>query len=219
MTENNSKSTLDILRSSSAFRQAGGDESHASMIEKYIDILIKWNSKVNLTGLRGREAILNRLIIESIEGLEIVSETGNLIDIGSGAGIPGIVIKIFRPDLEIHLVESRVKKAVFLETVIRELGLAGIEVLNEKFETLYSKELLRGSGYDFITLRAVRIDRKIARIASDIIRVDGLLLKYGSIDNDETNILSENGFGKKSIPHPVAGETPKVFSFICDHGI
>lgn len=219
MTENNSKSTFDILRSSTAFHLAGGDESHVIMIEKYIDILLKWNNKVNLTGLRGREAILNRLIIESIEGVEIISSTGNLIDIGSGAGIPGIVIKIFRPDLKIDLVESRVKKAVFLETVIRELELNGIEVLNEKFETLYSKEILRESGYDFLTLRAVRIDRNIARIASDIIRADGLLLKYGSINDAEMKILSENGFRIMSVSHPVAGETAKVFSFICDHGI
>jgi len=196
MTENNSKSTLDVLRSSTAFRQAGGDESHASMIEKYIDILLKWNAKVNLTGLRSRETILNRLIIESIEGLEIIADKGNLIDIGSGAGIPAMVIKIFRPDLEIDLVESRVKKAVFLETVIREIGLTGIEVLNEKFEILYSKKLYRESGYDFITLRAVRIDRKIARIASSIICTDGLLLKYGSIDNAEAKILNANGFRK-----------------------
>jgi 16S rRNA (guanine527-N7)-methyltransferase len=106
-------------------------------IQQYIRILLLWNEKINLTAIRDPLEILYRHICESMYAADTVPlENGRLADVGSGAGFPGLPLKIFRPGLEVFLVESNIKKVTFLAEVIRELGLKGTQVLARRYEEL-----------------------------------------------------------------------------------
>jgi len=106
-------------------------------IQQYIKILLTWNEKVNLTAIRDPLEILYRHFCESMYAAEAIPlKNGRLADVGSGGGFPGLALKIMRPDLQVFLVESNIKKVTFLAEVIRELGLKGAQVLARRYEEL-----------------------------------------------------------------------------------
>jgi 16S rRNA (guanine527-N7)-methyltransferase len=118
------------------FQIAASDEQ-VVQIQHYTRILLFWNEKVNLTAIRDPLEILYRHFCESMYAAAAVPvESGRLADVGSGAGFPGLPLKIIRPDLQVFLVESNLKKATFLAEVIRELGLTGVQVLVRRYEEL-----------------------------------------------------------------------------------
>ena len=94
----------------------------------YLELLRRWNKKINLTALRTPTEIISRHFLDSLLLLPHLPETGRLLDIGSGAGFPGIPLKIARPALNIDLAEAKAKKVSFLKEVVRRLGLSGINV-------------------------------------------------------------------------------------------
>src|SRR5467141_3869474 len=106
-------------------------------IQQYIKILLTWNEKVNLTAIRDPLEILYRHFCESMYAAEAIPlKDGRLADVGSGAGFPGLPLKLMRPELQVFLVESNIKKVTFLAEVIRELGLSGAQVLARRYEEL-----------------------------------------------------------------------------------
>lgn len=121
-------------------------------IQQYIKILLQWNEKLNLTAIRDPLEILVRHFCESMFGAVAVPiGNGRLADIGSGPGFPGIPLKIMRPDLELFLVESNIKKGTFLAEVVRELELKDTRVLISRYEEL-GEEL---APLDYVCSRAV----------------------------------------------------------------
>ena len=112
-------------------------DNQVLQIQDYIRILLAWNDKVNLTAIRDPLEILYRHFCECMfAGLSVPLEKGRLADVGTGAGFPGLPLKILRPGLQIFLIESNLKKATFLAEVIRELGLREIQVLVRRYEEL-----------------------------------------------------------------------------------
>jgi 16S rRNA (guanine527-N7)-methyltransferase len=110
--------------------QITADDTQVQQIQQYIDILLAWNDKVNLTAIRDPIEILHRHFCESMYAAAAVPvEKGRLADVGSGGGFPGLPLKIIRPGLQVFLIESNIKKATFLAEVIRELGLIDARVL------------------------------------------------------------------------------------------
>jgi 16S rRNA (guanine527-N7)-methyltransferase len=121
-------------------------------IQQYIKILLIWNDQLNLTAIRDPLDILYRHFCESMYATVAVPvEKGRLADVGSGAGFPGLPMKIMCPDLHVFLVESNVKKATFLAEVVRELGLTDARVLVSRYEEL-GEEV---APLDFVCSRAV----------------------------------------------------------------
>src|ERR1700687_5538676 len=113
------------------------DDVQVSQIQQYMRSLVTWNEKVNLTAIRDPLEILYRHFCESMYAAGAVPlETGRLADVGSGGGFPGLPLKILRPDLQVFLVESNVKKATFLAEVIRGLGLTNTTVVVSRYEEL-----------------------------------------------------------------------------------
>lgn len=138
----------------SAVREFGlaAESEQVLKIQQYIKILLTWNDKLNLTAIREPLDILYRHFCESMYATVAVPvEKGRLADVGSGAGFPGLPMKIMRPDLQVFLVESNVKKATFLAEVIRELGLTDARVLVSRYEEL-GEEV---APLDFVCARAV----------------------------------------------------------------
>ena len=125
-----------ILRAAGEF-QLTLNEQQVQQIQQYTKILLVWNDKVNLTAIRDPLEILYRHFCESMFGASLLPvENCRLADVGTGGGFPGLALKILRPDLDVYLVESNVKKATFLAEVVRELGLTGARVLISRYEEL-----------------------------------------------------------------------------------
>jgi 16S rRNA (guanine527-N7)-methyltransferase len=106
-------------------------------IQEYMRILLFWNDRINLTAIRDPTEILYRHFCESIfAAFAVPFEKGRLADVGSGGGFPGLPLKIAKPELEVFLIESNLKKATFLAEVVRELGLTDMHILVSRYQEL-----------------------------------------------------------------------------------
>jgi|SRR6266446_2975618 len=127
-------------------------DSQVLQIQQYMNILLAWNEKINLTAIRDPLEILNRHFCECMYAAATVPVTvGRLADVGSGAGFPGLPLKIIQPELDVVLIESNVKKATFLAEVILDLGLRDARVLVSRYEEL-AEEV---APLDFVCSRAL----------------------------------------------------------------
>jgi 16S rRNA (guanine527-N7)-methyltransferase len=140
-----------IRRALGEFDFAINDEQ-VLQIQQYMKTLLAWNDKINLTAIRDPLEILYRHFCECIYAAAVVPiERGRLADVGSGGGFPGLPLKIMRPELQVFLIESNIKKATFLAEVIRELGLTGAQVVVGRYEEL-GEEI---APLDFVCSRAL----------------------------------------------------------------
>lgn len=154
------------------------DASLASVLAVYLDLLYRWNRRMNLTALSEDDAGLDRLIIEPLMAAQqIPVEATSLVDIGSGGGSPAVPLKLAKPALELRMVESKTRKAVFLREVVRQLGLANVVVEGCRYEELLTR-LERREVADVVTIRAVRLDREAVARLQALLRVDGRLLLF-----------------------------------------
>ncbi len=138
----------------------------------YLDLLLKWNARTNLTAIRDPEAIVQRHFGESLfTGLQLPTQSSEttLLDLGSGAGFPGLPIQLLHPTWRITLAESQNKKSAFLREIIRTLALP-TEVWAARAETLPPNRL-----FDIITLRAVDNMPQALAAAKPLLRPTGLL--------------------------------------------
>ncbi|MEE8200714.1 MAG: 16S rRNA (guanine(527)-N(7))-methyltransferase RsmG [Candidatus Acidoferrales bacterium] len=131
-----------------------------AQLSAYLELLLRWNRRINLTGLRDPHAILRRLFGESLYLSRVVELRGWLVDIGSGAGFPGLALKLVAPGLRVTLIESRRRKCAFLKEVVRECAFSEVDVVGGRFENW-----LQGPGgrrkADLITTRAVIVDPRL----------------------------------------------------------
>lgn len=160
-------------------RLTANDLQHISM---YIDILLRWNSRINLTAIRDPEEIVTRHFGESLfaarhlfardSSASLASSAVKglaVADVGSGAGFPGIPIKLWMPAISLTLIESNQKKATFLREVTRALTLTDINIQTVRAETLSP------ASFDVVTLRAVERFDTILPIAATLVKPPGRL--------------------------------------------
>jgi 16S rRNA (guanine527-N7)-methyltransferase len=151
------------------------------MLQRYLELLLRWNVRVNLTAVREPEAIVARHFGESLFAARVLlrkaDAASKVADVGSGAGFPGIPLKLFAPGIGLTLIESHNKKAVFLREVVRTLALEGVEVFGGRAEQW-------GKTADLVTLRAVeqfeRALPTVARLVAPAGRL-GLLIGAGQV--------------------------------------
>jgi 16S rRNA (guanine527-N7)-methyltransferase len=111
------------------------DEQQVRSISTYIDLLLKWNRALSLTTIRSPEEIVGRHFGESIFATKLLPvENCRLVDIGTGAGFPGLALKIASPGVQLTLIESNRKKCTFLSEVVRSLEIRNVQILCERFE-------------------------------------------------------------------------------------
>jgi 16S rRNA (guanine527-N7)-methyltransferase len=123
-----------------------------SAIRAYIPLLLYWNRKISLTTVTDPLQILRFHFGESMfASPAIANRNGRLADVGSGAGFPGVPLKLLIPNLDIVLIESNAKRAAFLAEVARELKLEGVEVYRGRFDSLTAVD----SGFHYVTARAL----------------------------------------------------------------
>jgi 16S rRNA (guanine527-N7)-methyltransferase len=160
-------------------------------ISTYIDILVRWNARINLTSIRDPEEIVTRHFGESLfaachlfptaSSVPALSEASvpsvvkdfarpRVADLGSGAGLPGLPIKLWAPHIALTLIESNQKKATFLREVTRALILTDVNVYSDRAETLATQ-----STFDLVTLRAVERFADVVPIAARLVAPAGRL--------------------------------------------
>jgi 16S rRNA (guanine527-N7)-methyltransferase len=121
-----------------------------AQLSLYLDLLLKWNARTNLTAIRDPEEIVRRHFGESLFAARHLGLPDTLLDLGSGAGFPGLPIALLRPEIKVTLAESQNKKAAFLREAIRTLNLPNIEVWAARAEALPASR-----RFHTVTLRAV----------------------------------------------------------------
>ena len=165
------------------------DAGQCEQIAAYTSLLLKWNQKVNLTAVVQPDEILARHFGESVfAARQIPPSARSLLDVGSGAGFPGLPLAIVRPELDVTLLEPVLKKVAFLKEVARSLDLA-VKVQAIRVEDLPPQT----SDFDVITTRAVRLQPAVLGACERILAVNGTLLYWTSID-EARRIQSNGGF-------------------------
>lgn len=151
-----------------------GDKELSSFL-LYLKELKEWNKKINLTAITGDEDIVIRHFFDSLILVPFLSSKETLLDIGSGAGFPGIPLKIVIPDLKVTLMDSVNKKVVFMRHIIRTIGLKNIEAVQGRAE---DKETIRkfAACFDVVTSRAFTGLGSFLDMATPYAKKGGILL-------------------------------------------
>lgn len=139
-------------------------------LEKYYNLLIEYNKLMNLTGITQKEEVYLKHFYDSltlVKAMDLTKEK-TLCDIGTGAGLPGIVLKIVFPNLKITLVDSLKKRIEFLKIVIKELGLENIETIHTRIEEY---GINNREKYDIVTARAVATNNILLEYSSSLVKV------------------------------------------------
>lgn len=144
---------------------------------QYADLLYTWNQKFNLTAIRTQEEIWSRHFLDSLTCLRVMRgiTLTNVIDIGTGAGFPGLALKIVRPEMHLTLVETVRKKATFCAEVVRTLGLENVEILTERAEELGQNPAHRAQ-YAWAVARAVAPLPVLAEYLLPFVQMGGKML-------------------------------------------
>lgn len=164
------------------------NDKQLEQLEKYYEILVTENKKYNLTSITNKEDVYLKHFYDSATLSKIIAlKDQSLCDIGTGAGFPGMVLKILFPNLKVTLVDATQKKCNFLELVIKELKLTNIEVINKRAEE-FSKEIRE--KYDIVTSRAVAPLKHLLEYSIPLVKVNGTYIAMKSDITKELDGIS-----------------------------
>lgn len=175
------------------------------MFDKYASLLIEWNEKFNLTAIKDPDGIVVKHFVDSLAVLSENKLEGSLIDVGTGAGFPGLPLLIACDKLDVSFLDSTGKKIRFIETVLDELGLFA-DTYNMRAEEAAKDEFLR-ENFDFATARAVSNLRDLSEYCLPFVKIGGKFISMKSAKTDE-----EISDAKEAIK-VLGGEIEKVNSF------
>lgn len=150
---------------------------------KYYELLISWNDDINLTAIVDFDEVILKHFTDSLFLLKFydIPKGAKVIDVGTGAGFPGIPLKILRPDLEILLLDSLNKRITFLKEVVKELGISDVFCLHGRAEELGINEIYR-EQYDLCVSRAVASLSVLCEYCLPFVKPGGLFISYKSSD-------------------------------------
>ncbi len=163
-------------------------DNQLQQLEMYYNLLVEENKKYNLTSLTNKEDVYLKHFYDSLTITKIIDlNNESICDIGTGAGFPGLVLKIFFPNLKVTLLDSTQKKCNFLNLVIEKLNLKDIEVINDRAEN-YSKKVRE--KYDIVTSRAVAPLKHLLEYSIPLIKVKGYYIAMKSDITEETKNIN-----------------------------
>ncbi len=157
-------------------------------LETYYDMLIEWNNKINLTRIIDKEDAYLKHFYDSLTVVRIqnLEEVNTICDVGTGAGIPGIILKIFYPHLKLTLIDSKEKKLKFIDEVIKRLDLKDTKTVHTRAEEYKEK-------YDLVVSRAVANIETLLKYTMHLLNKDGKLIAMkGDIDKELTKDVEKN---------------------------
>ena len=155
-----------------------------SQIRQYLQLLLKWNQKINLTAEKDPEEILKKHVFDSLQYCRAIEPGFRVMDIGSGAGFPGIVLKIIFPQLQLALVETQRKRCSFLETVVRDLEMEQVTVFNARADDISGNQ---AGQFDVVVFRAVSGAQECLSLSEEFLPSGGrVVLKKPPGENQTT---------------------------------
>ena len=183
-------------------------ETQLQQFEKYYELLVEWNKVMNLTAITEYEEVYEKHFLDSlaIVKVEDMNKVESIIDIGTGAGFPGIPLKIAFPHLKVVLLDSLSKRINFLNTVIEELGLENVETLHGRAED-YAKKAEYREKADLCVSRAVANLSTLSEYCLPYVKVDGKFIPYKSGE-----ITMEADEAKKAVDI-LGGSIKKILKF------
>ncbi len=183
-------------------------EKQIEQFEKYYELLVEWNKVMNLTGITEFDEVMQKHFVDSVAAAEYVEmeKINSLIDVGTGAGFPGIPLKIVYPHLQVTLLDSLNKRIKFLDEVVDNLGLTGIETVHGRAEDAAKKAEYR-EQFDLSVSRAVANLASLTEYCLPFVKVGGKFVSYKSVAVDEEIVQS-----KKAV-YVLGGEIGKVEKF------
>ena len=173
-------------------------EKQMEQFFQYYEMLIQWNEVMNLTAITEMDQVVTKHFVDSMSLVKAVSELGSkeirIMDLGTGAGFPGIPLKIVRPDLKITLVDSLNKRINFLNIVIDELELKNITAVHSRIEDFGKNKQYR-EKFDYVTARAVANLAVLSEYLLPIIKVGGQAIGMKGSNVKEELVDGKNAIG------------------------
>ena len=197
----------DLLKEKAEMFHVKLDEAALERFDIYGKLLVEWNEKINLTAITDPEGVTIKHFLDSITIFSYVDipEGAKVIDVGTGAGFPGLAMLIARPDLEMTLMDSTKKRLMVIEDILEKLGLKA-NVVHSRAEDAGQNKAFR-EQYDFSTARAVTNLRDLAEYCMPFVKVGGSFIPMKSAKAQE-----EIAEGKKAI-HVLGGQIIKQDTF------
>lgn len=158
-----------------------------NQLEKFYELLIDWNKMINLTRITKKEEVYLKHFYDSLTIVKVVdlSKVNTLCDIGTGAGFPGVVLKIMYPNLKVTLVDALQKRVNYLNQIIKSLKLTDIEAIHVRGEDLKEK-------YDVVTSRAVANIEKLVTYTMHLVNENGVMVAMkGNIEEELTKEVQQ----------------------------
>jgi 16S rRNA (guanine527-N7)-methyltransferase len=181
---------LSLLNEGAAKLGIKLDQTALNSLDQYASLLVEWNEKINLTSIVEPNQIVTKHFLDCLAVLAKLSipQNASLIDVGTGAGFPGIVLKIARPDIKLTLLDSLNKRVMFLNEVISSLGLRETVAIHSRAEDAGNNPKLR-EHFDFSTARAVAPLSELAEYCIPFIKMSGIFL---AMKGPEPNVEIDN---------------------------
>ena len=182
-------------------------ENQVTQLEQYKNLLIEWNKKMNLTAITEEKEIITKHFLDSFYGFKFLKGAKSLIDVGTGAGFPGLPLKIIAPDISLTLLDSLNKRINFLTEVKNQLGLEDVTCIHSRAEDggIVSSPLRE--SFDIATSRAVADLAVLSEYCLPYVKVGGTFLAYKGKDIDEELMNAENAIAT------LGGEVIGVFPY------
>ncbi len=169
-----------------------------SLFEKYTELLLEWNEKINLTAITEKDEIYKKHYLDSVSLVKVIEDLSvkdySILDLGTGAGFPGIPLKIVFPNLHITLVDSLNKRVDFLNLVIKELGLENIQAIHSRAEDL-AHDIEFREQYDIVVSRAVANLSVLSEYCIPFVKPEGYFVPYKSGNSKDEITGSKNAVG------------------------
>lgn len=178
-------------------------ETAIDRLNRYGNLLLEWNGKINLTAITEPKQVLYKhfydciLLLKQVE----IKKGATFADVGTGAGFPGMVIKIVRPDIEVTLIDSLNKRLVFLNEVINDLGLDGIKTVHIRAEEAGKSKLYR-EKFDFASARAVASLPVLLEYCAPLVKTGGIFISMKGPSASEEARKSQNAIKVLGLEEP-----------------
>ncbi len=167
------------------------DDKQLNQFYEYMNLLLEWNEKINLTAITAPEEIILKHFIDSLTINRYIEQNRSIADVGTGAGFPGIPLKIYRPDLKVTLVDSLNKRINFLNEVIYKLNLKDINTVHSRIED-FGKDKKYREKFDYVTARAVANLATLSEYLIPISKIEGKCICMKGNDIKEEIDCSKN---------------------------
>lgn len=182
------------------------DAATVDKLAQYFAALLAMNEEVNLTAIREPAQVWEKHGLDALSLVPLLPATArSLLDVGSGGGVPGVVLAIARPDLRVTLLEATQKKAAFLTALAQELVLENVRVVAERAETAVRS---RTQSFDVVTARAVARLEKLLPLTAPFAKLGGLLLLVKGARADEELEEAKRSLKKLGLRHERTALTP-----------